>query len=998
MGILCVPREVCVPCEELVPREELVMKTPALVQSPRFRLHAVRPRSYPPVHTRPLHLERLESRAYLSVNFEILSDIHTTGKAQDVFPRLLTASGEFLYFYSGQALWRTDGTPHAEQLVQELPSNTRFNDFGPIHDVNGTVYFSTEDDQRRTLWRSDGTESGTEAVAEFQPGSIGGLQGANIAGTFFFSVADDEYGTELWVTDGTDLGTRKLTEFFPGAIIGSSPAWLTNVNGTLFFRSFGLGTGHELWSSDGTRAGTRIVKDIWPGPEPQLMGENFAMRNVAGTLYFSGINPEYGQELWKSDGTDLGTELVADLLPGPGGSYPSNLVDVNGTLFFTANDGVQGRELWMSDGSPAGTRRVKDIRSGPSSSNVTWVTNAGGTLFFTANDGRRGQELWRSDGTEIGTHLVREILPGADPGSRFDGPRDLTNVSGTLFFSAENATFQNQLWRSDGTAAGTVPVIPASHAGGLYPMELTAFKGRLYFRSWAESDRPVIWQSDGTSAGTFPSHDLVIGNGSAIAESLFVDAGGRGFFVANDGVHGGELWTTDGTADGTTLLKDIYYNAVPNQPSDIRQLVTVGDTAFFSANDGTNGHELWKSDGTSEGTLMVARLGSDDRGAIPFDLINVRGTLYFSTLATVDAQLWKSDGTRQGTVPIQSQSAGQLHRPRMLTNVNGTLFFAAADASLRPALWKTDGTNQGTQRLKFFQFGNSPRRGINQLTNVLGTLYFTANDGASGYELWKSDGTEAGTVLVRNLVAGSAPNWAFDGPLELTDADGTLFFTAEDPKHGRELWRSDGTPQGTFRVKDIRPGAADSLPRNLTPVGEKLYFTANDGSHGREIWITDGTEQGTRLVHDVQFGPRGSNPLDLTPIDSQLYFAAVTRKFGSELWSANPVTETVSQVFDFATGSLGGLPRSIRTLGSRIIVSATSSSAGRELWISDPSPASTVVPVGKHDEQISDQIFADSVHDLHDGAVEVDAFQAWIQVPVRRLRVSPGNLSTFKVS
>src|SRR5207253_2752574 len=113
------------------------------------------------------------------------------------------------------------------------------------------------------------------------------------------------------------------------------------------------------------------------------------------------------------------------------------------------------------------------------------------------------------------------------------------------------------------------------------------------------------------------------------------------------------------------------------------------------------------------------------------------------------------------------------------------------------------------------------------LTNVNGTLFFAANDGNQGEVLWKSDGTAAGTKVVST---------AMSDPGGLTNVNGTLFFRASDPQHGDELWKSDGTRSGTVLVQDINPGSAGSNPASLTVSGGHLFFSADDGVHGTELW------------------------------------------------------------------------------------------------------------------------------------------------------------------
>ena len=105
---------------------------------------------------------------------------------------------------------------------------------------------------------------------------------------------------------------------------------------------------------------------------------------------------------------------------------------------------------------------------------------------------------------------------------------------------------------------------------------------------------------------------------------------------------------------------------------------------------------------------------------------------------------------------------------------------------------------------------------------VGGSVYFAANDGIHGYELWRSDGTADGTVMVKDIRRGSKSSH----PRHLTDVGGTLYFAAKDGSHGQELWKSDGTADGTVMVKDIRPGSKSSHPRGLTDVEGTLYFTA----------------------------------------------------------------------------------------------------------------------------------------------------------------------------
>ena len=180
-----------------------------------------------------------------------------------------------------------------------------------------------------------------------------------------------------------------------------------------------------------------LVEDINPGSNSAAPRY---LTSIDGTLFFSANDGTHGSELWKSDGTAAGTELVADIHLGRYASYPKSLTNVNGTLFFIANDGTHGRELWKSDGTATGTVLVADINPSStysSSSGPSGLTNVDGTLFFSANDG-----ITRQRAVEERRHGRRNRHWSSDinPGSRIPPPSNLTNVNGTLFFTANDGT------------------------------------------------------------------------------------------------------------------------------------------------------------------------------------------------------------------------------------------------------------------------------------------------------------------------------------------------------------------------------------------------------------------------------------------------------------------------------------------------------------------------------------------------------------------------------
>ena len=453
------------------------------------------------------------------------------------------------------------------------------------------------------------------------------------------------------------------------------------------------------------------------------------------------------------------------------------------------------------------TIRIIDINPGAGSSAPDLLTNVNGTLFFTANDGINGRELWMSSGSPANPVLVKDINPGSS--NALGEQSYLTDVNGTLFFRANDGVNGSELWKSDGTQAGTVMV-----------------------------------------------KDINLGSGGSFARFL-TDVNGTLFFTADNGTNDYKLWKSDGTEAGTVLVKDI--NLVGD--SKIEGLTNVNGTLFFYADDSINGSALWKSDGTEAGTVLVKDINPDSDFSNPYGFTNVNGTLFFVEDDGFDGYaLWKSDGTEAGTVLVKDTNIGGIDSftPNELTDVNGTLFFSAEDESNDVELWKSDGTAAGTVRVKninpasgdSFSSGSFP----SYLTNVNGTLFFTAGDGFTDIELWKSDGTEAGTVRVKDINPGSNSS----EPIRLENVNGTLFFTADNGVTGRELWKSDGTEAGTVLVQDLNPGGNGSNPRRPINVNGTIFFQANDGVHGAELAVLETTPPNTAPT-DLSLSATGVN-------------------------------------------------------------------------------------------------------------------------------------------
>ena len=404
-----------------------------------------------------------------------------------------------------------------------------------------------------------------------------------------------------------------------GDVYSSYPTFFTKVNDRLYFTADDGENGDELWVSDGTSSGTQLVADIRPGiatyyrydtayVEPRSSLPRF-LTEFNDRLYFSAIDGENGRELWVSDGTSSGTQLFADIDPR-GSSSPGLLTEFKDRLYFRADDGENGNELWVSDGTSSGTQLLKDLNPGGSSDPIAF-TELNDRLYFRAVDGENGEELWVSDGTSSGTQLVKDINPGASSSI----PISLTGFNDRLYFNADDGENGEELWVSDGTSSGTQLLKDLNPgASDSDPRYFTEFNDRLYFSANDGENGKELWVSDGTSSGTQLLKDINPGardSGLAFGSypEYFTEFNNRLYFTANDGENGEELWVSDGTTSGTQLLKDLnpeIRDSGDAYGSRAREFVEFNDRLYFSAEDNENGRELWVTDGTTSGTQLVA--------------------------------------------------------------------------------------------------------------------------------------------------------------------------------------------------------------------------------------------------------------------------------------------------------------------------------------------------------------------------------------------------------
>lgn len=761
---------------------------------------------------------------------------------------------------------------------------------------------------------------------------------AVLVGERYVFVADDSVtGREPWVLDLATGATTRLADIHPGPT-GSQPRDFVKIGTSLLFVATSPEAGEELWVTDGTAGGTEQVEDLRPGAEGSGIAELFA---IPGDLaVFRADDGVAGAELWVSDGTAAGTFRLSDIAPGAADSFPSQFAWSGGELLFRANDGTSGTELWKYAGGAA--TQVADLEPGAGSSTPTALFSVGPVAFFYACRTSEGCELWRTNGTAAGTVLLADLHP---TGSSY--PRDFFWHSGLalVFFTADDGVHGRELWKlaggvatrlsdlapgtesSDPTAfgalatkltfvaddggagsrlfssdgAGVAQVKSLSTAGvpGL-ASNARSWNGRVYFLEGGSG----CWRTDGTSAGT-------VRWATCLSAPDFAIGDGRLFYGRSDAGER-EIWSIDAT---DALAQETEFASYSSNPSGFAWL---GATAFFAAEDGVAGRELWVTDGTPAGThLLDLEPGPD--ASYPSDFVRFGDEIWFaaSTSAT-GGELFRSDGTATGTHVYPLAPGPDSSWPDELAVLGAHLFFVADDDMLGTQLFRTAGAGSPAEMLDFGgEFGLYPE----QLTPSGSRLYFFGWTSATGNELFVVDEVAAEPAVIEILPGADEPS-ALD---ELVAWNGLAWFVADDGVHGRQVWRSNGT--AVERVTDLATGYS---PQQLTAGPGGVYFVYDEDATGSELWKTDGVT--TTRVTDIAPLDDDAYPGELTAVGGGLYFRADDGATGSELWWTDGVV--VAQVADLEPGAGSSSPSELVAAGDRLVFVADDG-AGDELWIAD---------------------------------------------------------------
>ncbi|RKH47805.1 hypothetical protein [Corallococcus sicarius] len=411
---------------------------------------------------------------------------------------------------------------------------------------------------------------------------------------------------------------------------------------------------------------------------------------------------------------------------------------------------------------------------------LAYLTDVQGTLYFITNLPDEGVVLWRSNGTEAGTVPVRAFPPGAQL-------TDLVAVGPRLFFRAYAPETGTELWISDGTSAGTRLVEDITPGGnGSLLSNLSAVNGRLVFfrvvpATPTEAYRLEMWRSDGTAAGTLRVRNF--GDAFELSFRTLQVSDALLFFLS--GETGTTLWRTDGTLAGTTAVKRLDAGAVP-----VVAVGRAGNLGLFILDDGPN-HEVWRTNGTATGTLRL------DAFSRPVGLLGAVGPYVYLSSVDMDTRRLRIDRLSLGgggktaitTLPNPySQYEFAYPYVQQTTVSGGEIYFSVAISSEGPApvdvaLWVTNGTATGTRTL-FRQLSRNDEYASPVFATGTGVVLFTGSPEGGSTEPWFTRGTAATTGQLADVYPGP---WG-SGADDFTRVGNRVYFSAFDDTSQRQLW------------------------------------------------------------------------------------------------------------------------------------------------------------------------------------------------------------------
>jgi ELWxxDGT repeat protein len=674
-------------------------------------------------------------------------------------------------------------------------------------------------------------------------------------------------------------------------------------------------------------------------------------------------------------------QLLKDCNPQNGSSNQYGHTAVNNTLFFVADDGINGEELWKTDGTEKGTMMVKNIGFEHFRSFPKELTHLNGMLYFTANDEKHGNEFWKSDGTELGTVLVKDINKGKSSSQ----PSLLTAYNQQLYFVVNENGLYSTIWQSSGLESGTISVAKIQQGSDKIKISSLVPAGRFMFLIGEINGKLALWSLEkGNNQLTFIK---VFETKAYENKEVFSINNESLVFAACNEKNNDELWISDGTKEGTKLLKEILIGVKPSSP---KHFFKHQDNVYFSVNNTKNEAELWQTDGSLNGTKLVKKIANFSNSKIDIQYASLGKSLAMSVVVDIQNQhtIYVLVNNVLKTITtlnlndFQSRIRvikGELYIKKQLNNQEEIVCKLDINTSQQKEVVVKNSLGSFCFVLHFFEWN--------------GRFISVANDGINGIELFELKNNQLG--LIKNIQekgVGSNPSsfrklgtqfsfftlptsqqsdlWISDGSSANTKQvysfkleedetiDGVIsmnqqlyFFKRNFNQY--EFWQSNGTEKGTkllktiiikdktvvesteVKTKKVKRDIQQYYPISIIQNQGKLYFNLFTESAGNELWVYDSKLNEVKLLRDIYKGVESSNPSYFIVFKESVYFAATNYNEGTEFWKTDGTVYGTLMVKDVWHGANSSSPAHFQVFNNQLYFAASSEQNGDELWKSD---------------------------------------------------------------
>jgi trimeric autotransporter adhesin len=840
-------------------------------------------------------------------------------------------------------------------------------------EFKGEVYFTVRTVDGNRLWKTDGTEEGTVQVSELTILNQFnyGIEKINFSNKLM-SVCNNElyfgtykffpnYSVEIWKTDGISIqkadGLNTIPEFGlnNNLILPEYNNYYPHKrqilnNNLVNFKVVSINNSDrnnlEIWKNNGLEGGNTLidkVDSVFFGYPKEFLYENNTLL-INNEVYFFSTKWSDDSflkiELWKTDGNII--TKVSSIFNHQNFSSDNikvvGLSNFNGKLIFLLNDTNTyltkntPLKLWISDPNLNQTNQIGSI-SGVKVDENNRTFGISANKFCFANEENGDTELWVSDGTDIGTQLLKNLNLNSS-----SNPHNFESINGMVYFVANN----NEFWQTDGTQAGTILLSNIPKPADAKPqndkLEYIFSNNRLIFKNYSDENGYELWKFGGNSSSPQLIKNIVTNKLPSIVTSVKVKLGSFYYFNGCNS-SGCELWKTDGTISGTTLLKDLNIGPKGTQ---IYEMIVADNLIYFTGQfSGESNYRLFQTDGTEVGTIEIPLVsGHPTIGVNPSKLRAFGNSVIFHGLFVDTERNYLTSSYFK--IDVNSTSPTIYKLPSTINNfinpviINNYFYFLSNN---RDGVYKLDLLTGQSERF----FGTDSRFDPRLLTVLNSKLYFLSyipNNNFLQFErgLFQSDGTSEGTTLVKSFI--NDPTFLDDYYLFLEKSDNRLYFRANRVNYDYayssfELWSSDGTSIGTYKIKTIdvnHPTEYYLTNLNFKSNGNTFYLfnqkRINSNTNQLEIWATEGYENNASKLFDQTFT---YNPTSYSILNNKLYFSTNKYLYGTELWETDGTILGTKLTAEIRPGQPNSQIGNLMNFDDKLIMSGTDGN-GIALW------------------------------------------------------------------